>query len=178
MAKECINNEFLSLRGYERLAIKLLKKHGPKLKYLTKSQDNIDYIINALIKSDIRFDGRGSRTGYRYQNGRYATMNVLRRIQQNQQLSLDADIGNNATFKNFVAVKQLSMDDRILFNDIMDYIHRSTFFTECEKDVLKLRFKENMKMIDIANDLNLSIQRIHDIINEAIDKLRWKFNDR
>jgi RNA polymerase sigma factor (sigma-70 family) len=74
-------NSTSDLNTYYRWARQCICKFAPKAKIqsMLANQDILSEIVNKLIDADLKWNGQGSKTGYRKAQGRFAVMRIAYR---------------------------------------------------------------------------------------------------
>lgn len=164
----------LPLGEYYKIAKRvILHCASPSLaKSMIKDEDAMSFMVEALIRGTMRWkpDMNNGRTlrSYLNQCGRWAIPRWIlnkKQADKNKNLSLDMEMdedGNN--MHNFVA-------DSFAVGNIEDMIDKP-YLNDTQKECLRLRFVNNMTFREIGTALNKTGQRIEQIVNKAIEKLR------
>lgn len=172
-----IKSRFLSLDEYEKIAKKTISYFArPALarQNMLNSEDAIAFIIEHLIRGTIRWKPDGGRTLHSYLN-QCALWGIqrwkLNRKQANRfkEVSLDKEIDDRGnTLYTFVEdTKSPDMN--------IDEIINKPYLNETQKECLRLRFVEGLTYRNIGEILQKSGQRIEQIVNSALEKLRNEY---
>lgn len=162
----------LPLAEYYKIAKRvILHCASPSLaKSMVKDEDAMSFMVEALIRGTMRWEPDGGRTlrSYLNQCGRWAIPRWIlnkKQADKRKNLSLDMEMdddGNN--MHNFVA-------DPFAVGNVEEIIDKP-YLNDTQKECLRLRFVNNMTFRDIGTALNKTGQRIKQIVNKAIEKLR------
>jgi DNA-directed RNA polymerase specialized sigma subunit len=168
----------------EKIAVKTLaKKARGKLKLC---RDNIDFVINYIVRGYTYFDAnRGTKLeSYLIGRARYAVQNLFRKKRkQNRKFvktySIDKQLvsGENFCIKHLLSSNESSVEDKLICREIINYIKNSSYFVDRQKKILLAIFEDGRTIQDIANELNLHKSYAHLLFRTALDKLKWKFNE-
>ena len=162
----------LPLAEYYKIAKRvILHFASPSLaKSMIKDEDAMSFMVEALIRGTMRWEPDGGRTLHSYLNqcGKWALPRWIlnkKQADKRKNLSLDLDIDDKGkNMHNFVA-------DPFVVGNIEDMIDKP-YLNDTQKECLRLRFVNNMTFRDIGAALNKTGQRIEQIVNRAIEKLR------
>lgn len=169
-------NSLLSLSEYLSIAEKVIGKFAPPgiKREMLNNEDAISFVADHLIKAALRWKEDAGRTLYSYLN-QCAIWSIQRWIlnkkvaNKNNILSLDNIINDEGdNMYNLVANK-----NHIESN--IDEIINKSYLNETQKECLRLRFVDGCTLKEISEKLDKSKQRIDQIINRAISKLREEF---
>jgi RNA polymerase sigma factor (sigma-70 family) len=177
MGKRSKDTGYLSLKEYYKQACAVLVKYGSK-KFL-KSEDNISYVMHEMMMADKRFDGRGSRIGYRLNNGRFAVKSLCSK-KPNTTIYLNSMVKNKESqvpLHNLIGSKELSPQDKIEIQELIAYIKGSKILSDLEKQVILKYYIENTPVKDIVSQLQVSQQLVSRNLISGVEKLRWKFHE-
>jgi RNA polymerase sigma factor (sigma-70 family) len=188
MGKYCQNNNFIeqfSLGIAEKIAVQTIARQTRGR--LKLCRDNIDFVMDYIVRGYTLFNpNRGTKLQtYLISRARYAIKNLFRKKRKQQRkfvkvFSLDKPLvsGENFCGKHLIPANGPSIEEQFLAKEILEYIKNSNFFFERQKKILLAVFEENRNIQDIADELGLHKSYAHLLFNRAIEKLRWKFNEK
>lgn len=164
----------LPLEEYYKIAKRVIIHFAsPSLaKSMVKDEDAMSFMVESLIRGTMRWNptrhkGRTLRS-YLNQCGRWAIPRWIlnkKQADKHKDLSLDMDIDDDGnSMHNFIA-------DTYPVGNIEDMIDRP-YLNDTQKECLRLRFVNGMTFRDIGAALNKTGQRIEQIVDAAIKKLR------
>lgn len=173
----------MTLKKAEKLAINTIIKRGKK--YVKLSQDNIDYVMSAILKGYTKFNpSKGMNLeSYLISRARYAVLNILcgRMDNKYSTLSLDKIVYKSSSDK-IVTGHHLVRDGRFEIQEkaaeIVDYINNSKTFNQRQREALIGYYIEHTPVDDLAEQLNVHKSYIYCLLNDGIKKLRWCFNEK
>lgn len=157
--------KFLTLDEYTKIAIVYLKKYVPRL---CSDNDAIGYVVHDLIKSDIKFNGKGKLEKYRGANAKYACLDLV--------------LGKPKIFrKKHYNLENIDQSSLLCYND---YQLENAIKKELEESLdkvkygsfLKKRFYNNMSLQQIGDEVGLTRERVRQIINEGLQDLKRIIN--
>lgn len=180
-AEECT----LTLDEYTTTAEKAIKKWGhPKM----LNDEGIGAVIHMMMKADLKFDGRGTRSGYRMKAARYAIGRLFslyhlskeRAKKKPKILSLNhiIDSTNGEETEMYTMVDSgYEPPDVILENQernskVYNTIMESDVLTPREKQVLRGYYWDNKKIPALAREFNVSNQAVQQHLSHGIEKLK------
>ena len=184
-------NELLSLDDYLVLARKCISVYAPRIRSglgveMLQNEDAIANIANALMMADYKFDGRGSIGGYRKQSVIYAIRSYVEHVTHNnavKKTSCFTDLGtkfgkDDATKEFDVADNSnpasISIDRERKENTvrIVKELLDSDILSDVQKKYIKMRFMDNMSVMEIATACDVSRQGVNDVILRGLDKMK------
>lgn len=166
---------YLPLKEYEKLAKICIFKEKNARRFLY-SEDAISYIMYCMMLGEKRYNGMGTRSGYRMANGKYAVKSLLSNkisidtfFKRKQSKRLD-EIQLNITYNSY------KISDMDLF-EIIDFITNTDVLNETERYSLLSYFKGKNTEANIAKELNISQQAVSKAIQTGLKKMKMEFND-
>src|SRR5687768_3821805 len=132
MAEQREEATYLTLKEYELMARKVIWKYGSKFRYkFLRDEDSISFVIYRLAKADQKFDGRGSREGFRSQNGVYAVLSLIEKVCKKQKRLFKSLNDNFVGKRKLISLEsmissQSVTEDKVIFNEVIDYISNSS----------------------------------------------------
>lgn len=167
----------LPLEEYYKIAKRtIIHFAGPSLaKSMVKDEDAIAFIAESLMRATLRWEpnrvqGRTLRS-YLNQCAKWAIDRwVLNKRQAGRfkNMSLDTEIDDDGnSMHNFIADKHVG-------GNIEEIIEKS-YLNETQKECLRLRFVNSMTFRDIGGLLGKTGQRIEQIVDAALNKLRNEY---
>ena len=131
--------------------------------------------VNILIEDGYTDDEILEKTGTNDDN----LYMVKTFIDANMTVSLDKEIRHDlidmTTLRDLIPDSKNKINELIndiTVNDIRETIFEKSGLSKKEKDVLKMRYYQNLTFMEIGKILNVSKQRAHEIHNQAIKKIR------
>ena len=191
-------NRFLSMKEYEILAKKMLKKHIKKydnilsIKKLIASEEIISEIMNALMKADWSWDKTKSKQSYyRSQHCKWAILDIVDRIiNEPKNLVNDSDISANNSYDNeysvidtfssdssgYMTQEQFEEDEEKEHNikKVQSLIPK--VLTKTQQKCVKLYFFDGLPVAKIAPQLGITPQRVYQIIEKSTKTLKEYVN--
>lgn len=163
--------EMLSLEEYEKMGIKLINKHitsSGLRKEMLSSEDVISDLIHILAKADLKFDGRGSREGYRSACAQYFFRHYITKkanhSKKNKNYNPKIHSENSYTLFDLIpskenTIKQMEDQETIAF--IFAQIPQSW------QEILSARHIEGKTLQEIADARGITKSRVGQIIEKA-----------
>jgi RNA polymerase sigma factor (sigma-70 family) len=191
-------NRFLSLKEYEILAKKMLKKHIKKydnilsIKKLLASEEIISEIMNALMKADWSWDAAKSKQSYyRSQHCKWAILDIVdRMINEPKTMVNDTDISYGCgheddtgivdmlavTASGYMSQEQYEQEEENQHNikKLQDLIPK--VLTKTQQKCVKLYFFDGIPVSRIAPQLGITPQRVYQIIEKSTNTLKEYVN--
>lgn len=184
-------NQLLSLDEYLTLARRCISVYAPKIRSglgieMLNNEDAIANVAQALMLADYKFDGRGSIGGYRKQCVIYAiksyieymannksAQNTIRFSDLKSKSSKDGaekefDVADSENPASIYMDREKKENTTKIVRDILD----SDILSDIQKKYIKMRFMENMSVIEIASACNVSRQGVNDVIVRGLEKIR------
>lgn len=175
---------FLSLDEYRLFAKKSISRFAkPVAKKLLKDDDFIADLTHMIMMADWRWDGRGSRSGYRSWCARLAIIEGLKLNRQKKHIktiSIDEVLSNdtngfsgkfNTNYNSSRKLKDILEDKRLTNNEVTEEILRNFSLTDVQKDYL-VRNIEGESPKDIAEAEHRSKQYVYGVLENARKKIR------
>lgn len=154
-----------SLEFYLKSAEKAIARWG--FPYMLNDEDCIADVAHAMMKADMKFDGRGSDYGFRGERAKFAIRSIKSaHAKRRKNLSLDFE------YDGITLGELVKQEHDWLFGEMQDLLKSSKTLNSRESKILQMYYFEDMTMPSIGIYFNLSKQRIEQIIKEALNKLR------
>jgi predicted DNA-binding protein YlxM (UPF0122 family) len=163
--------EYLSLDEYQNIAEKLLSASFPKLAaHIMSDNEKMGEVINALIKADWHYDGRGTIYGYRKQRVAWVISNFFNK---KQDLSLNYDITESMELSDTIPDKLHfdSVEYRDELENLRDKIANSKVLTGKEKICISRYLTEGVELADIATELDIHKEAVKLSVRRGLSKL-------
>lgn len=178
-SKEKSNKEnFLSLSEYLDIACRIILVSADRIcpglrNRIINDDDVISFIAYRLMLADWSYDESSGLTRYQWrrQNGIFAIRHYLKyeMTKRIKVVSLDSyrapDRSMN-TYSELVATKPTKD-----FDDLMPDNH----LTEKESRYIRMRMVDKMTLLEIAESENVTWQRIQQIINSGLEKIKQAY---
>ena len=164
---------FLTLNEYLLGARKILAKHGYAC--LRNDEDAISYVASCMMNADHTWDGKSSsRTTWRFNQARYAILKLqTKHRKKRKHVSLDSPISTHGVKSVFLHDILEANDGSHVYTEFKDLMeHAEEVLTERQYDCLSLYYREHMTLQEIGDKLDLTRERVRQILKEAINKLR------
>lgn len=177
------DNYFLTLKEYTLLAKKCICKFVPVLaSQLLKNDDFITDITHDIMMADWRWNGKGSRIGYRSKCAKWSILKKIKRKKKHiYTISLDDEITvyGHKTSKNGIRtkrIKDLLEDTKIKYEEVTEDLLKPFSLTSTQKEYL-LRNINGENPLDIAKDKGVTPQYVSLILKHTKERMR-KFYDK
>jgi RNA polymerase sigma factor (sigma-70 family) len=169
----------ISLKIIEKIAINTIIKQGKgKIKL---SRDNIDYVMERVLSGYTRFDpNKGMKLkSFLINNAIYAVKNIFNgRLKDKKLLSLDNPLnGDLGRILGYSVIEDRKQTAKKEAQEIVEYIDKTNWFNDRQRKVLIRYFIENESVDSLAEELNIHQSYVYFLINDGIEKLRWRFNN-
>lgn len=178
--------EFLSMSEYLKMAKNIIShivgKKNVKLAYeMMTNEDVISNIATCIMIADWRFDeSKGKRSTYRFGGAIHGIQSFLKfRRTKKPIYSIDYEYEDGLFMDSLIDDKQKEPIDIINHEQTLETIEKlkSSILTEKEAHCIQSYFFENMTYQEIGDSINLTKERVRQIINESLTKLRKYIND-
>jgi len=173
----------LELQEYLETAEKAIRKWGCLA--MLRDEDSISYVAYKMMLADDKFDGRGSRNGFRMSRAKYAIRALVssyKKKQKDKMISLNIPTysknsgGDNVDLYNQVDSGVMSPDEICMSKEnnktIFDTVINSKLLTIRQKACVLGYYRDGRKLGDLAEEFNVTHQAINISIKEAIEKLK------
>jgi len=188
------NVEFESLGEYYNIARKIICAHAPRIKpglaqEMLNNEDAVCNVAHVIMMADWRFNGNGTRHGYRKQMAIYAIYNYISRAGSKQRCySLDDVISDN-TDNSFMFITQ-NVD-----NDTPDQIAERKeqdekakqkvkeiltlpFLSDRQIEYLKDYFLKGLTLKQIGKKRGVSRQSVHEFLGRTFKQIRQYYEGK
>lgn len=157
----------LSLNEYWLIAKKMIMKH--KVPFLLNDDDNIAYVAYYIMRADNNFNGQGNLYGWRSFNAKCAISKLKAKFIREKK-------------KHNVSINSLDFtisdkDNKMIVecNDLLEYAQK--ILTSREYQCVHDYYLKGMTLEEIGNTLDLTRERIRQILKKSIGKLRRECNN-
>ena len=163
----------LTLDEYLTIATKVIKKHAPSL---LKDEENIGEVARYMMLADKKFNGTGTRHGYRASWGKYRIRSLLfkKKTQKAQTIGQQLSVCEDVLYpKNKT---KLSNRTNKMYHSDLDAL--LAFCPPQYIETMRAYFLESCTLEEIAAKEQLSFQAIDSRIKFCLKKIREKLNER
>lgn len=175
-----VKARLLTLKEYTNIAERVINYFNFRKDKsdMLNNEDAISFVVEHLIRGTIRWKPDGGRTlrSYLNQCGLWAIQRwKLNKKQANRHnvVSLDTEIDDNGTTL-YTFVEDNSMSSQLNIDEIIN----KPYLNDTQKECLRLRFVEGLTFKSISEILQKSKQRIEQIVNSALKKLRNEYETK
>lgn len=168
-----------SLSFYLKSAEKVIQKYGPA--HLTRDEDAISHVANAMMKADVNFNGNGTITGYRVYCGQMAIKYIIDRYNKKKAkgynvYSLDYDIEENGGGLSYDNVPDDRVSEQETYENFSEWLE-GPGLSEKQRLVVERYYYYNDTYEDIGRLCGFSKQRAEQIMSDAHKILREYYGD-
>lgn len=171
--------QFDSLKEYRNAAIRLVYAIGPRLnslvaKQIVSNEDELNNIIETIIDADWKWNGKGSRFGWRKQCVTYAIKRYMTKYKKNKlKISLFGDseaqlIDIFPASTDSPLQKLINAETSTKLQEALD----SQLLNDIQKRCIQLRFTHKQSLRTIAKNVDLSAQMVNNHLHTAFAKLK------
>jgi len=181
MTEAVIEKKYESLEFYLQTAKRAIGRWG-HLSMLS-SEDDIAHVAYMIMRADQKYDGRGTIKGFRMEYARYGVLRLIgrykKKLKKKRVYSLDFCVNSHdQPLLDFVSDKTVSIVDEIESKGVEDMVLNFDFITEQEKNCI-IRNRLNRETLHtIGKELDLTRERIRQIIESGLTKLRRYYKSR
>lgn len=172
-----VKARLLSLAEYQNIAERVINYFNFKKDKsdMLNNEDAVSFVVEHLIRGTIRWKPDGGRTlrSYLNQCGLWAIQRWrLNKKQANRYntISLDTEIDDNGTTM-YTFVEDTTLSPHLNIDEIIN----KPYLNDTQKECLRLRFVEGLTYKSIGEILQKTKQRIEQIVNSALQKLRNEY---
>lgn len=181
MQEQAIGVKYETIEFYLETAKRAIGKYGHRS--MLSSEDDIAHVAYMIMRADEKFDGRGNIKGFRMDYARYGVRRLMSKFRDNAKknriLSLDFYVNsNNQTLQDFIPDKRASIEDEIETKNVEEMVLDFDFITEQEKDCIIRNRLNKETLYNIGKELDLTRERIRQIIESGLTKLRRYYQSR
>ena len=177
----------LSLDEYReiarRLIISMRHKFGPVCNSILNSEDAMTNITTQIMLADWKFDGRGSKKGYRKSIAHYAIMSFITKNNKGGRHigSLNAPLSSMDDSSELIKVIQDKMVDQpskaIEDREFANYLMNCPNLTDKQRDCTYKYYIEDRNMQDIADESGITREAVRQSIRGAMAKMKGKSHE-
>lgn len=162
----------LTLDEYLTIATKVIKKYAPSL---LKDEENVGEVARYMMLADQKFNGTGTRHGYRASWGKFRIRSILhkKKSQKAQMRQQQQEVCDDVLYPNG---KTKPYRDRKMCHEDLEQL--LSFCPNKYLDTMKAYFLESKTLEEIAAQEMLSHQAIDSRIKFCLKKMRKKLNER
>jgi RNA polymerase sigma factor (sigma-70 family) len=140
-----------TLDQYYKEARTLIKHYG--FRHLLNDENNVGDVVTSLIQAEKDFNGNGSLNGFRAYKAKFKMQDLSKNNKHNHEV-----LYNDISYS--------SNNSRLEVIDILDQL------TPRLGDILYRYFYQNKTLDEIGKDLNISKQRVQQLLNRAKDDFK------
>jgi RNA polymerase sigma factor (sigma-70 family) len=180
--------EFLSSDEYLTIARKLIATIAPRFrtglaKEILQSEDAVSNIATQLMFGDWRWDGNGTRQGYRKQCAEWAIKAYIGRASKrwkNNCLSLNYLLESDQELSDLIPDdKQVRPDSAVSEQEeksrevrLIDKLLATGVLSAQQERCIRMNYLEDMSLVDVGKHLGISRQGVQDHIKRGLNTLR------
>ena len=151
--------------------------------YRLLTEDDIAHVAYMIMRADEKYDGRGNIKGFRMGYARYGVLRLMdnykEKIKKKRVYSLDYCVNShNQPLLDFVPDKKESVMEEIESKSVEGMVLDFDFITEQEKDCIIRKYLNRETLHNIGIELDLTRERIRQIIEGGLTKLRRYYKSR
>ena len=164
-----------SLAEYDNVAKKILMAVAPSVtKVIINDPDKFGFVVGEIMTADWKWNGKGSKYGYRKQRVIWAVKKILNSIKKNQkilslqQLSKDSsntilEIPDNKN-KSFV-------DEYDYVRFLREKVENSSILSKREKECILIHCFDNISLRDTSVKLGIHRESVRQNVRRGLRKL-------
>jgi RNA polymerase sigma factor (sigma-70 family) len=144
---------------------------------MLSNEDDISHVAYMIMRADQKFNGQGTIEGFRISYARYGVLRLISNFKKKKSneykiYSLDSKNTKDKRLHDYIEDKQSSIIDEIEIMTTEELVMNFDFITEQEKDCI-IRNRLNRETLHtIGKELDLTRERIRQIIESGLAKLR------
>lgn len=159
--------KFETLEWYLTNAEKIIK--SSKYYQLATSEDAISTVARYMMMADEKFNGTGTRKGFRYS---YAIFGIKRYL-SNEQIKPE---GLSLNDHNLLAVLESKNVNEVIFKDVVEYLNNVEYLRYREKDAILRYYVEGRNLREIAKIHNVTCECVRLNIKAGLFKVKENLN--
>lgn len=175
-----VKARLLTLKEYTNIAERVINYFNFRKDKsdMLNNEDAVSFVVEHLIRGTIRWKPDGGRTLHSYLNqcGLWAIQRWKlnkKQASRHNTVSLDTEIDDNGTTL-YTFVEDTSQSPHLNIDEIIN----KPYLNDTQKECLRLRFVEGLTYKSISEILQKSKQRIEQIVNSALKKLRNEYETK
>ena len=176
---EASNASFLTLPDYLAIARACIGKyvtHADLRNKMLKNEDAISFVAHELMMADWKYDGCGTRKGWRSKCAKWSICRFLAKSKNSKNRKL-ASLDNAFEDANAAEVVEDSRtyydspernEDREQALQLLD----NKFLTKKQRKYMEMHYIQNMSIAEIAEQTSISRQGVQQVINHGLKNIR------
>jgi len=167
---------FVSMDDYLLITRKLISTIAPTIKSglageILRSEDAISNIATSVMLADWKWNGKGTRRGYRSQCAYWAILRyVTRATTDNHTLSIDWEY-NNDSADIFCGTTDRNLQN-IAARDEVRYLLSLDVLNQRQRLYLTNYYLDGMTLAEVGSKYNISREAVRQVVERALNKLR------
>lgn len=184
------NIEYKDNKFYNKLARTMISLYAPGnvKKMFLQNAEVMSYVAYQLMLAEEKWDGNGTIEGYRKQKAKWAighivTKHTRKKDTEGQVVSIYTPLDsenqdeNNTIARTIPDISNNNPEDEEELSTIIDLInHDNDVCTPQQRQYMSYHFFDNMNYAEIGRKENISRERVRQVIEEAIFKIREKLS--
>ena len=178
----------LTIQEYTTIAIKIIKSIAPRLRTglaeeMLASEDAIANVATKIMLADGKWNGKGSKHGFRKQRAEFAIKEYMTRDIRNKRRNIysmnfetvNPDTGQSCEFGDMVPCEPCEPVDMMIKSEeaqIIDDLLGSGVLTEGQEFCIRGYYLDGRTYEDIADERDISKERVRQLVNDGIRNLQ------
>lgn len=159
---------FATLKEYLLDARRIIVNQGHG--FLLKDEDAVADVAHRIMLADATWDGRSSKTTWRYNQAKYAILKIMtKRKKAKKILSIDRDFGQKSSLHNILPDNKTYFSDNI-YHSLCEQAEKVLNGRQLE--CFKMYYVDGLTMEDIGKKIGCTKQNASLHINKGIKKLK------
>lgn len=173
----------LELKEYLKISKRIIRKYGKNFKsVMLKNEDAISHVAHFLMMADSKYSSEpknghkqeGSPIAFRGYYGRLGVVDwINRETKKKKMVNIDScyDYNFDSSFLSNIQSSENTLDN-VKLNEILNFIET---FDNRTKHCFKMYYYEDKTLEYIGEIYNLSKERIRQVIEQGLNKIRRKY---
>lgn len=186
--KQFTGDKFENIEFYNKFARAIVKRYVPKNVRLNffNNDEIMSYIAYQIMVADEKWDGTGTKDGYRFRRGKWAVSHIIR--VHNNKVPKEGKNVSIYSSKKGEAKKEIAdfiqdssgidnHENNELLSKIIEFITTDNdICNPQQRTYMRQKFLEGMRNADIAREHKISRERVGQVIKTSIERIRQALN--
>lgn len=176
--------EYESCKSYVDMAKKLISTIAPRFKIglaeeILKDEDAVSNIVTEIILADYKWNGLGTKHGYRKQRATWAIQSYMSRSKnkiKNREWSLEyTNSDDSISLREIIEDKKPGPHQKLEEKErasLVEDLLSSGILSKQQEKCIRLHYFDNLTQTEIGQQEGISREAVRQLLNRGLERLR------